>query len=166
MMCSHFEALQHFFLTSFQLCSAKTDSLMACLEMICCKSDDNNIPSFISRYMYTLARTQYTQAGSKNLKVRPVIPLPVLRPIRLSNAVKFDPLLNSSWVPLNEERVTRRLDGMLKEWVRRKRVAANDIYWTTLYTTALHSISSTTIIEQTTILLSVYVRGPRRGTPS
>ena len=73
--------------------------------------------------MYILARSQYTQAGSKNLKVRPVIPLPFLRQIRMSNAVKIDPLLNSSWVPLNEERVTRRIDGMLKEWVRRHAAA-------------------------------------------
>ena len=73
------------------------------------------------RYLYILARTQYTQAGSKNLKVRPVIPHSVLRQVRMSNAVKIDPLLNSSWVPLNEERVTRRLTGMLKEWVRRRR---------------------------------------------
>ena len=73
---------------------------------------------FYCRYLYILARAQYTQAGSKNLKVRPVIPLPVLRQVRTSNAVQVDPLLNSSWTPLNEERVTRRLTGMLKEWVK------------------------------------------------
>jgi len=99
------------------------------LQEIHCNFGDNDDDGFmptspmLNRYMYQLARTQYTQAGSKNMKVRPVIPLPVLRQIRMSNAVKIDPLLNSSWVPLNEERVTRRIDGMLKEWVRRKNVA-------------------------------------------
>lgn len=85
--------------------------------------DDGLLPTspMLNRYLYILARAQYTQAGSKNLKVRPVIPHSVLRQVRMSNAVKIDPLLNSSWVPLNEERVTRRLTGMLKEWVRRRR---------------------------------------------
>ena len=69
--------------------------------------------------MYTLARTQYTQAGCKNLKVRPVIPPEVLREVRTSNAVKIDPLLNSSWVPLNEERFVPRIRGMLNEHFRR-----------------------------------------------
>ena len=71
------------------------------------------------RYMYTLARTQYTQAGCKNLKVRPVIPQDVLREVRTSNAVKIDPLLNSSWVPLNEERFVPRVRGMLNEYMKR-----------------------------------------------
>ena len=69
--------------------------------------------------MYTLARTQYTQAGCKNLKVRPVIPPDVLREIRTSNAVKIDPLLNSSWVPLNQERFLPRIEGMANEYLRR-----------------------------------------------
>jgi len=96
------------------------------LQEIHCNTNDSGedeglLPTspMLNRYLYILARSQYTQAGSKNLKVRPVIPLGVLRQVRTSNAVSVDPLLNSSWVPLNEERVTRRLTGMLKEWVKR-----------------------------------------------
>ena len=75
--------------------------------------------------MYTLARTQYTQASCKNLKVRPVIPQDVLREIRTSNAVKIDPLLNSSWVALNQERFVTRIKGLLNEYLRKsKRQAA------------------------------------------
>jgi len=84
-------------------------------------SDDGLLPTspILNRYMYTLARTQYTQSGCKNLKVRPVIPPEVLREVRTSNAVKIDPLLNSSWVPLNEERFVPRIRGMLNEYLRR-----------------------------------------------
>jgi len=84
-------------------------------------SDDGLLPTapILNRYMYTLARTQYTQAGCKNLKVRPVIPTDVLRNVRTSNAVKIDPLLNSSWVPLNEERFVPRVRGMLNEYMKR-----------------------------------------------
>jgi len=84
-------------------------------------SDDCLLPTapILNRYMYTLARTQYTQAGCKNMKVRPVIPPEVLREVRTSNAVKIDPLLNSSWVPLNEERFVPRIKGMLNEHYRR-----------------------------------------------
>jgi len=87
------------------------------------EGDEGLLPTspMLNRYLYILARAQYTQAGSKNLKVRPLIPHDVLREVRTSNAVQVDPLLNSSWVPLNEERVTRRLTGMLKEWVKRHR---------------------------------------------
>lgn len=83
--------------------------------------DDGLLPTapILNRYMYTLARTQYTQSGCKNLKVRPVIPPEVLREVRTSNAVKIDPLLNSSWVPLNEERFVPRIRGMLNEYMRR-----------------------------------------------
>lgn len=85
------------------------------------ENDDGLLPTspVLNRYMYTLARTQYTQAGCKNMKVRPVIPPDVLREIRLSNAVKIDPLLNSSWVALNKERFLPRINGMLKEHLRR-----------------------------------------------
>ena len=77
--------------------------------------------------MYTLARTQYTQAGCKNVKVRPVIPPEVLREVRTSNAVKIDPLLNSSWVPLNEERFVPRVKGLLNEYMRRmNKICEND----------------------------------------
>jgi len=83
--------------------------------------DEGLLPTapILNRYMYTLARTQYTQAGCKNLKVRPVIPQDVLREVRTSNAVKIDPLLNSSWVPLNEERFVPRVRGMLNEYMKR-----------------------------------------------
>ena len=85
------------------------------------------ILSNTSRYMYTLARTQYTQAGCKNVKVRPVIPPEVLREVRTSNAVKIDPLLNSSWVPLNEERFVPRVKGLLNEYMRRiNKICEND----------------------------------------
>jgi len=88
-------------------------------------ADEGLLPTspMLNRYLYILARSQYTQAGSKNLKVRPLIPPSVLRQVRMSNAVKIDPLLNSSWAPLNEERVKRRLNGMLKEWLRRQQLS-------------------------------------------
>jgi len=88
-------------------------------------ADEGLLPTspMLNRYLYILARSQYTQAGSKNLKVRPLIPPTVLRQVRMSNAVKIDPLLNSSWAPLNEERVKRRLNGMLKEWLRRQQLS-------------------------------------------
>jgi len=90
-------------------------------------NDDGLLPTspLLNRYMYTLARTQYTQASCKNLKVRPVIPQDVLREIRTSNAVKIDPLLNSSWVALNQERFVTRIKGLLNEYLRKsKRQAA------------------------------------------
>jgi len=92
-------------------------------------SDDGLLPTapILNRYMYTLARTQYTQAGCKNVKVRPVIPPEVLREVRTSNAVKIDPLLNSSWVPLNEERFVPRVKGLLNEYMRRiNKICEND----------------------------------------
>lgn len=75
----------------------------------------------LNRYMYNLARSQYTAAGCKNYKVRPIIPVDVLPAVRQSKAVKIDPLMSHSWIPLTEERLTGRLKGMLHEFAKRTR---------------------------------------------
>ena len=73
------------------------------------------------RYMYTLARAQYTRAGCKNYKVRPVIPLEHLREVRTCNAVTVDPILNHVWIPMTNEKMTARLKGLLQEFVKKNR---------------------------------------------
>lgn len=44
------------------------------------------------RYMYTLMRAQYTAAGCKNLKVRPLIPEKFVSQVSRSNAIVMDPV--------------------------------------------------------------------------
>lgn len=68
-----------------------------------------------------MARSQYTQNGCKNRKVRPLIPLNCLGQVRNSNAVKLDPLLASTWKVIKDDQVTSRLKAMVAECVRRNK---------------------------------------------
>jgi len=74
----------------------------------------------LNKYMYNLARSQYTQNGCKNLKVRPLIPLHCLTKVKNSNAVKMDPLLAHTWKALREDLVKSRFKSMMAECVKRR----------------------------------------------
>ncbi len=73
----------------------------------------------LNRYMYNLARSQYTQNGCKNIKVRPLIPPQIIAEVRNSNAVKMDPLLTHTWIPLTEDKLHNRLRSLVNEFVRK-----------------------------------------------
>jgi len=77
----------------------------------------------LNKYMYNLARSQYTQNGCKNLKVRPLVPINCLGPVTNSNAVKMDPLLAHTWKALKEDAVKSRLRAMMNECVKKRRSA-------------------------------------------
>ena len=74
----------------------------------------------LNKYMYNLARSQYTRNGCKNYKVRPLIPTQFLGSVKNSNAVKLDPLLTHTWRVLKEDQVKPRLVAMMKECIKRK----------------------------------------------
>ena len=84
-------------------------------------SDAGLLPTspILNKYMYNLARSQYTQNGCKNLKVRPLIPLHCLSQVKGSNAVKLDPLLAHTWKALKPDLLTSRLKAMMNECVKR-----------------------------------------------
>jgi len=78
----------------------------------------------LNKFMYNLARSQYTSNGCKNYKVRPLIPTQCLGQVKNSNAVKLDPLLAHTWKALKEDQVKSRLRSMMNECVKRKSTAA------------------------------------------
>ncbi|CAM6055073.1 unnamed protein product [Sphagnum tenellum] len=67
----------------------------------------------INRFMYTLLRARYTEAGCRNTMIRPIIPEEHLAKVGQASAVKLDPLFRSAWVSLEETRLQKRLQGML-----------------------------------------------------
>lgn len=85
-------------------------------------SENEFIPTspVLNRYMYTLIRSQYTQAGCKNYRVRPIIPMQYLREVRSSNAVTMDPLFNHVWIPMTQEKVIGRFKGLLQEFAKKQ----------------------------------------------
>jgi len=74
----------------------------------------------LNKFMYNLARSQYTSNGCKNYKVRPLIPAQCLSPVKNSNALKLDPLLAHTWKVLKQDQVQSRLRAMMAECVKRK----------------------------------------------
>jgi len=74
----------------------------------------------LNKYMYNLARSQYTQNGCKNLKVRPLIPLHCLTQVKNSNAVRMDPLLAHTWKALKEDMVKSRFKALMAECIKRR----------------------------------------------
>lgn len=78
----------------------------------------------LNKFMYNLARSQYTSNGCKNYKVRPLIPTNCLGQVKNSNAVKLDPLLAHTWKALKEDQVKSRLKSMMNECIKRKSVTA------------------------------------------
>ena len=105
-----FEALAQF----DKLAANETSSTNYCSEI-------DSIARYFTtlRYMYTLVRAQYTRAGCKNYRVRPVIPVEHLRDVRNSNAVTMDPILNHVWIPMTQDKLVGRLRGLLKEFVKK-----------------------------------------------
>ena len=74
----------------------------------------------INRFMYTLLRSRYVDAGCRNEVVRPVLPTQYMALLGASPAIKKDPLLRLVWVPLREEKVKARLRGMLAETAKKR----------------------------------------------
>ena len=74
----------------------------------------------INRFMYTLLRSRYVDAGCRNEVVRPVMPTQHLSRLGASPAIKNDPLLRLVWIPLREEKVKARLRGMLAETEKKR----------------------------------------------
>jgi len=74
----------------------------------------------LNKYMYNLARSQYTQNGCKNLKVRPLIPLHCLTKVKNSNAVRMDPLLAHTWKAMREDMVKSRFKALMAECVKKQ----------------------------------------------
>ena len=73
----------------------------------------------INRFMYTLLRSRYVDAGCRNEVVRPVMPAQHMSLLGASPAIKNDPLLRLVWVPLREDKVKARLRGMLAETAKK-----------------------------------------------
>lgn len=88
-------------------------------------SDTGLLPTspVLNKFMYNLARSQYTQNGCKNYKVRPLIPPSLLSIVRNSNAIKMDPLFASTWKVLKEDQLKSRLKAMMGECVKKKILA-------------------------------------------
>ena len=74
----------------------------------------------INRFMYTLLRSRYVDAGCRNEVVRAVMPTQHLSLLGASPAIKNDPLLRLVWIPLREEKVKARLRGMLAETEKKR----------------------------------------------
>ena len=73
----------------------------------------------INRFMYTLLRSRYVDAGCRNEVVRPLLPTQYVSLLGGSSAIKTDPLLRLVWVPLREDKVKARVRGMLAETAKK-----------------------------------------------
>ncbi len=76
----------------------------------------------INRFVYTLLRSRYVDAGCRNEVVRPVIPLKYVSTVGGSSAVKKDPLLRLVWVSMSKDKFAGRLRGMLAEHAKKSRL--------------------------------------------
>ncbi len=71
--------------------------------------------AMINRFMHTLLRARYVEAGCKNKVVRPVIPSEHLAAVARSGVVKTDPLFRNIWVELESKALAGRVRGMLAQ---------------------------------------------------
>ena len=74
----------------------------------------------LNKLIYKVALTAYTSRGCKNFKIRPFIPLGLVRSLRNSVEVTMDPLFKHTWKQLTKARVQSRLKSLMDEAVRRK----------------------------------------------